>query len=71
MIFFCEYPGLKDRFTYLFIYLSSHRQLLELSYHLASQCQSLGDLIIKEILASLLIGKRTEEFAHFFFVLFC
>ena len=46
-----------------------------LSHQLASQSQSLGDLIIKEILAvnpdRLLDAKRTNELTIFFFVLFC
>ena len=47
---------------------------MELSYQLASQSQGLGDLIVREILAlnpdSLLGGKKTKAFAHFF-SLFC
>ena len=48
---------------------------VELSFQLGSHSQSLGDLIIREILAinpdSLLGGKRTKAFAHFFLCLFC
>jgi len=64
---FREYPGFKGSFT-------SKAQSL-LSHQLASQSQSLGDLIIKEILAvnpdRLLDAKRTNELTIFFFVLVC
>ena len=65
MIFVNIHAGFKGSFT-------SKAQSL-LSHQLASQSQSLGDLIISEILAVNpdLDAKRTNELTIFFFVLFC